>query len=294
MESHIHVERIANAIMMDKNFTGHFLIVEGPKDFKVYNKFMQPQNIRIKEAFGCEKVKNVLNLLSERGFNKKIGIIDSDFMKILNTNHAISELFETDFHDVEVMICNSTALDHVVNLYCSKNKIINFERLKNSSVKDNIFELAKQIALLKLANKIHDLGLIFKPESLDGNQIKYKDFISVSDLTYAGTDKLIDTILNYTRSKNPRVKSRQEIIEKLNEVSKHVYNVNDLVNGHDLSNILFILIKKVFASTNKMVQDFNTIEDSLILAYDYEEFKKTELYKILKTYEIQNSLTILK
>ena len=48
----------------------------------------------------------------------------------------------------------------------------------------------------KLANKIYDLGLIFKPKTLDGNQIKYKDFIDDKEFIFKGRKSMINSLLN--------------------------------------------------------------------------------------------------
>ena len=79
MEQYITPERTANAILQDNSFNGYYLVVEGNKDVKLYGKFVNNQDFRIKPAFGNEKVKEVLSILEDRGFDKRIGIIDSDF-----------------------------------------------------------------------------------------------------------------------------------------------------------------------------------------------------------------------
>ena len=62
MEAYITPERTANAIMQDSRFNGYYLIVEGKKDVKLYGKFINEETIRIKPAFGNEKVKKVLKI----------------------------------------------------------------------------------------------------------------------------------------------------------------------------------------------------------------------------------------
>lgn len=278
MEENLLADRIANAIMMDKSFSGYYLLVEGIKDYKLFSKFIYQKNIRIKEAFGVEKVQNVLKILSERNYAEHLAIIDSDFANILDSVEEVDGLFLTDYHDTEVMIFNTKALDSILRMFVSSSKIIAFEKKHNKRIKDAIFELGSEVGFLKLANKIYGLGLVFKPATVDGNQIKYKDFIDDKEFTFKGHQALVTSLLNYSRSKSV-TKSEKEILESLKIVSSSKYDVNQLVNGHDLSNILFLLMKKVFASNNKMLHDFNSIEDSLTLAYEYEDFKATDLYK---------------
>jgi len=289
MENHILAERIANAIMMDNSFKGHYLVVEGQKDYKVFSKFIDHVNIRIKEAFGFEKVKLVLQILTERGFSNKIGIIDADFSRILEIEHNLEGLFLTDYHDIEVMIIKTKSLESVLRTFISNTKLQSFEKEKGKTIQELVMELGSEIGFLKLANKVYDLGLVFKPHNPEGNQIDYKDFIDRNSFSYHGKSQLIRTSINYSRNKSSRLKTELEITNALDEIAKQTFEIHDLVNGHDLSNILFLLMKKTLASRNKMLTDFNSVEDCLSLAYDYEDFKETELYKTTKLYADRQS-----
>ena len=279
MEDYITPERTANAIMQDTRFGGYYLIVEGKKDVKLYGKFVNEEKIRIKPAFGHEKVKEIMEMLDERGFKKRVGIIDSDFRRILNISENIEGLFITDDHDIEVMIIKTKALENVLNIYCSKDKIVAFENKTGISIRDALFALGKEIGYLKLANKIYDLGLVFKPEKVDGNQLKYKSLACTENFNFLGTDILIETALNYSVNKSSNIKDKNTISEKLKEIRKEELDLMQLVNGHDLSNFLYVLMKNIIKSKNKMLNDFNCIEDSLILAYEFSYFKETHLYK---------------
>ena len=293
MEEFITPERTANAIMQDKSFIGHYLLVEGKKDVKLYGKFINQDNVRIKPAFGNEKVKSILSSLEDRGFDKKIGIIDSDFNKILNNEISIDGLFMTDDHDVEVMIIKTTALENVIRIFCSNAQIVKFEKDNNTTIRDSLLKVGKEIGYLKLANSIHDLGMIFKPKKADGNLIKYSKFTCDKTLNYLGDDKLIDTVINYSRTKSPSLKPKPEIESSLTKVRQDEFDLNQLVNGHDLSNLLYLLMKKVLKSRNKMLINNNSVEDSLILSYEYDFFKKTDLYASLKKWSDDRKLKIL-
>lgn len=292
MENHILAERIANAIMMDNSFKGYYLVVEGQKDYKAFSKFIDEDNVRIKEAFGFEKVKLVLQILSDRGFSNKVGIIDADFSRILEVDHNMDGLFLTDSHDIEVMIIKTNALESVLRTFVSKTKLDSFEKEKGKKIRELIFELGAEIGFLKLANKVYDLGLVFKPHNPEGNQIDYKDFIERTTCSFLGKNELIKTAINYSRNKSSGLKTEQQISTAFDETSKNTFPIDDLVNGHDLSNILFLLMKKTLASRNKMLTDFNSIEDCLVLAYDYEDFKQTVIYNDIKYYADANHTTI--
>ena len=200
------------------------------------------------------------------------------FSKGIKSREEIGGLFITDDHDIEVMIIKTKALESVLNVFCSKEKIKEFEKVKGISIRDALFILGKEIGYLKLANKVYDLGLVFKPKDTEGNQINYTNFVCDKKLEFLGVDKLIDTIINYSRNKSEIIKSREKISEKLSAINSQELDLMQLVNGHDLSNFLYILMKKILKSRNRMLNDFNCVEDSLILAYEFKHFKETELF----------------
>lgn len=293
MIADITPERIANSIMQDNSYKGYFFIVEGIKDTKIYGKFINTTNVKIKEAFGNEKVKAVIELLTKHGFVNKLGIIDSDFLKITGPLHSMDDIFLTDYHDIEVSMIKSKALEVILNIFCTKEKVEAYEKVIGKSIIEKLYELAIPIAHLKLANKLYDLGLVFKPASPEGNQIKYKNFICESEFKYKGDEILIETLINYSRTKKPELKQKEEITQRHSEVGSQTYDLNQLINGHDLAHILVILIKKILKSKNPMINDFNNIEDSLALAYSFDDFKKTELCDAIRKFETRKKISLL-
>ena len=292
MEEYITTERIANAIMQNIPFKDYYLIVEGPKDSKIYGKFINNEKITIKIVFGNQKVRDVIEILTKRGFDRKIGIIDADFTRITEDEVEIDGLFITDDHDIEVMVIKTRALNDVLHIFCFKSKIQEFEKKHKISVRDQIFGLGKEIGYLKLANKIYDLGLVFKPKNPEGNQIKYKNFISDETLKYLGDEKLIDTVFNYSVNKSEKIQCKNIINDKFSTIKEKERPIDQLVNGHDLTNALYILMKNVLSSRNKMLQCTNSVEDCLTLAYKFNDFKATDLFAEIKNWADKNGVEV--
>lgn len=294
MEKDITAYRVANAIKMDTSFKGFHLIVEGYKDVKLFGKYIDKTNVRINVAFGFENAILVLKDLDAENFTNRIAVLDSDFNKITGITYDIDGLFFTDYHDIEVMILLSKALEDILYFYCSEDRVKSLEGSKNKTVREILFELGAEIGYLKLANKLYNLGLIFKPSDSNGNQVKYREFIDENTLDYKGKAKMIETLVNYSRNKTSNLKSVELINEKFTLVSSEKYEITHLVNGHDLANILFLILKKTLKSSNNMLTDYNSIESSLVLAYDYEDFKKTNLYNHIQNHVIAKGASIFK
>ncbi len=286
-------DRTANAIMQDPTFEGTYLVVEGMKDYKLYTKFLNMGNqVEIKQVGGKDKVQTVIKILNNRGFNKKVGIIDSDFSKLTKNEANVDNLFLTDYHDIEVMMFESPALETAINMYVTTEKLETF--LNGIQLRVIILIIAEQIGLLKLAHHIHNLGLAFKPEKIDGNALKYKDFIDDRTLKFRGREKLIKAVCNYSFNRGNSVAEANFIEEKIDELLKNKYDLLQLVNGHDLSNIVFYLLKKVLRSQNKSLYDYNSIEDSFIMSYEARYWIKTQLFKNIYDWAELNDSNLLK
>ncbi|MBM7634293.1 DUF4435 domain-containing protein [Geomicrobium sediminis] len=293
MFEHMTPERTANAIMQDTTFNGTYLIVEGTKDFNLYSKFFNiDDTVEIKQVGGKEKVRDIIKILEERKFNKKIGIIDADFSKILEEDQLVQDIFSTDYHDSEVMMFKSPALETVLYIYVTKKKLDEF--MSGREIKESLLNIAKEIGLLKLANDLHSLGLAFKPKKIDGKNLKYKDFIDEKTLQFKGKEQLINTVFNYSINRSIQMVDKELVKQKIEELSEKEYDLLQLVNGHDLSNILFLLLKKSLRSSKKSLSDYNAIEDSFIMSYEARYFMETELFQNLYKWSSSNDANLFK
>ena len=152
----------------------------------------------------------------------------------------------------------------------------------------------EDLGCLKLANHIYGLGLVFKPEKPEGNIIKYKDFINDKDLRFLGRDKLVDSIINYSRNKSDKIADKPTILRRLDETSKKGYDSYQLLNGHDICNAVLIFVKYVLKIKNPALLDCNSIEAFLSLAFDFVFFTKTNLYTQIITWAMAQPTPILK
>lgn len=295
MRDDITPARIANSIMQNKNFQGVYIIVEGIKDLNCFKKFIDKNYATLQVAFGYEKVKEVLSILKERidfDYENVIGIIDRDFREITNIHETIENLFITDYHDLEISIIQSNAFENVLNICATEENIRKFENEASSSIKNLIFELSKNIGYLKLSNHVDNLGLVFKPKTLDANTIKYSDFICTKELKLVSVDKMIDTVFNYSIQKSKNLKSKDIIKKSYNKNILNSHNILHLVNGHDFTNIFSLVLKKNLKANS--FNDGNEIEKKLILAYEYENFKQTNLFKNISLWLKSNNKNIFK
>jgi hypothetical protein len=288
MKNSITPARIANSIQQDSDFTGINILVEGEADVKLYRKLSCKNLSKIKVTFGKRKMRDAYKILDERGFSRVIGIRDADFIRVkgnakFDSNYT-SNIFLTDYHDSEGMMIQSQALGDFL-LEVSKEDNINAFYKKHGSVRKLLYELSSPLACLRLANIKFDLGLAFKPVNSEGNTIRFKKFFCDKKLEYLGHEKLINTVVEYSKNRGSNIKSREVILESLLTVIALELPMNELANGHDLAEILFIICKKGLNSNHENLKGASSVESMLRLSYSKEYFSLTTLFKKLQSWQ---------
>ncbi|HDG1670449.1 TPA: hypothetical protein PFE31_004777, partial [Kluyvera ascorbata] len=140
----------------------------------------------------------------------------------------------------------------------------------------------------------NNLGLAFKPLRPEGNKLKYKKFICEQNFLYLGHEKMINTVVEYSTNRGGDIASRDFISKCLEKIIEEEYNPFDIVNGHDLSEILYIICKKGLKSQNKLLNDAGCVEDMLRMTYNLDHFKKTKIYDELSHYQAKIQKLVLK
>lgn len=289
MDESISPFRIANSIMQDKDFTGYYLLIEGKKDVKLYRRLINSQSVRVRSTSGKYNLREVFEILEQRGFGRKIGIRDADFLRLPdNPKYDASyakPIFVTDGHDSEMMMIMAGALNDLLLIVSDDEKINTFRKKINSSIIDVALTILYPLGCLKLANKRHSLGLVFKPEMPDGNQLKIERFVCDKTWKLLDFDTMVSTVIDYSRNKTGSVKTKEEIIQRLNEIVEKNYPIHDIVHGHDISRVLLMIIKNGIGSKNKMLQNSDCVEDLLTACFDKEKFSITYLYKSIDQWQ---------
>lgn len=287
MEGSITPERIANAIMLDSRFLGTHILVEGVKDIKMYKKMFSIDNVRLTQTWGKYRQRDVFNILKERNFNRGIGIRDADFLRIPGNNKFdagfAEPIFATDCHDAEVMTIELGVLHDILQVTHDESRLREFEK-KHGALKEVAMEIAKIIGCLRLASKRNQLGLSFKPVKPDGPKLKYHKFVDVVD-GKIDIDSMINIVWEYSRGRSSVVKSKTDIKSALLNVMGQDYPVLDLVNGHDVVEVLSLLSRKMINCTNRIFADGEGIEDALAIGFSPRTFAVTSLYAKLDAWQ---------
>lgn len=297
MENCITPQRIANSIGLDSNFKGVYLLVEGIKDIKLFGKLLNDSDCKIKPTFGKYEMREVYEILTNRGFLNKVGIRDADFLRIKENDkfdpNYCHQIFPTDCHDLEGMIIIAEAFDDFIRTIVDSSHLADFQS-KNGKLREVIYDLCYAIGCLRLANRRCDLGLSFKPKKPEGRKLKFKKFICEKTFTYLGDQKLINSVIEYSTNRGSKIQTPANIQKCLTKVWDEKHSPCEIVNGHDLTQVLFILLKKGLKCSSKTLQNSDCIEEMLALAYHFKHFEKTNLYAKILFWEKRNDKVLLK
>lgn len=288
MEKYITPDRIANAIRMleDSEFE-FFVILEGKIDQKIYPKCFKESKTNVQCGFGYENVVGAIEILEKEGQKNVIGLIDSDFKNLLNEDKKSNQVFLTDYHDIESIIINSESLNEFFGMFLKDSKSIK-KVVGEITILEYVYSIAKVIGILRLINYVEEdkFGMRFRVKD---------DFINYSKMINVLEEKIIDLVLDFSNRKNTdfTLANKKEIMKKYEEHSKQSYDELQLVNGHDLMNLLKEVVNKILKKDSSKLIFRETVDFERTLCMDFvasNKFKETKMYKEIEVYMIDNSL----
>lgn len=268
--------RIANQIRMrrdDNTHSGTFLIVEGRSDKLLYERFINSEKCEFSIAYSKNNATGALRLLEEDNFVGVLAIVDADFSILEGTLPYSPNILLTDYHDLEIMLIKSPALEKVLRERGSENKIIKFGK----DICQTLLESGKIIGYLRWVSLKFDLSLKFE-------ELAFNKFLDQTTLAI-DTLKLIKVVKDHSQKPALKEKDIQDSLDSLKDDSHDPCHV---CCGHDLMCILSIGLCKTLGSWNYNEVKPETIERELRLAYEHAHFRNTQLYISIQKWEENN------
>jgi Protein of unknown function (DUF4435) len=280
----------ANEIkMLRSTFSGTFLLVEGHSDETFYQNFVDQNTCRIRVTSGKQRAIDILQILdnettpSGSRFAGVLAIVDADFDRLESSPHQSPNLLRTDTHDLETMILQSPALDKLLAIFASDDKLKEFGR----DVRTALLEAGISIGYFLWLSKSENLNLTF-------DEIKFKEFIDDKALQINEL-KLINEVKNKSQPAAKSALSDPSAVQKrIAAKKKDDHDPWQVCRGHDLVEILSIGLRKALGSNKatdveaRSDERKSTLENQLMLAYDAAYFLKTQLYQEILAWESRN------
>ena len=254
---------------------GAFLLVEGLDDLRFW-RTRRHVSCELVDGEGKCNVVGAVQRLDAENILGILGIVDDDYDSLMHINHGTRNLVATDTHDLECLLCRSSALDQVLAEFGIAQKIQQFEAA-GVDVRSGLLERTMVFGRLRWAAKCHNLdinvGAIHVPRFMD-----------------IGTWSVDDDQLMRVASKG----GSPDDCEKLKHfiAALPVADPWRVAQGHDMIQVLRIGLRHVLGalSASKGTDDVARI---LRAAVSSEEFQRTTLCEDIRTWEGANEYLVL-
>lgn len=281
MREYITSDDICNQISMERTvFKGTFLVVEGVTDERLFEKFIDKDQVKIIEAHSKDNVRNsVKDMASVRRDGRVIGIVDPDLDR-LRGRKVKPPLFFTDCRDMEMMVIRSNALQDVLDEYSDREQMEKFTETVGP-VREALISASYPLGLLMYVSQSEGLNLSFK-------DLDFERFINPRTLTL-NAGSMVDTVI--FNSKNCRM-GRKALLARLDREAQDLEDPWDAARGHDTVDILLIAFKKNFGSFNSRGLNEGELGGALRLAFSDQCFVETDLYRSTSEWAAENGVIL--
>ena len=250
-----------------------WILVEGEDDCKIYPKFFDETKAKVEFVNGGKgQLMIALNILNQET-KQVIGIQDADFLHLDKKYPPITNLFFTDFHDIEITMLNfDGVLCNLLTEYRMQDK--------KDAVWQNVLHEASFVGYVRWYNetmKCSDENF----KGLNFRGIGYGDYLDGCKITL-NRQHFLDKLNERT--------DREETVTKddiENFIAQHrTTDVLNLCNGHDVTKMLSLIIGSRLS--------YKQLGKHIRLSFQLNHFEKTELCAKIYNWQSHNGYKILK
>ena len=257
--------------MMRMDHAGAFLVVEGVADMR----FWRPRRCEACELVNGEGKKNVTGgilRLDAESFGGVLGIVDDDCDSLMDVDPGTRNIARTDAHDLECLLCRSSALDKVLAEYGDESKIRRFETNAGMDVRGALLERALVFGRLRFAALRNSLDI-------DNSAIRVPRFVDGRTWTVDG-EGLIRAVVKDGSPCDEAVVGK--CIAQLPVVDPW-----RVVHGHDVVSILRIGLDRVLGHVAAGAGDEH-ISGILRSGFAPADLQATTLWTEIRAWETEN------
>lgn len=262
-ESHVAAE----VKMRRTQHAGSFLVLEGLDDLRFWRS-RSHDGCRLIDGQGKKNVVLGLQRLDRIGFNGALGVVDSNYDHLAGVPLGSKNLLSTDAHDLECMLCRSSALEAVLAEFGSDEKIDRFRQ--SSDVRAALLERCLVFGRLRWAARRFEPSLRLPATRAFVDERSW----SVDE------DGLIDRAAGMNEGVDA-VALRRHVADLPPVDPWHV------VHGHDMLEILRVGLRNVLGDLPAAV-GVKEIARGLRLAMPRAELQSTQLWRDMQQWERLN------
>lgn len=270
---------IFQSLKNKRDYNKVLVLVEGPDDLFIYKVLFDEKSVVLdfscSNQSGCANVLSMLRELNDHPMTIKqkqlyhIAILDADFNRILNRLQTDNNLFYTDAHDNEMMV--------IMNEYArlSLGYALSLGKEETEEMFQNVFKDLELLTLFKWHNMESDLGANFK----------HLDMMSISREDLNRDEVIFEIVNKKSKACTASLVGLRDFV-KSHQINAD--NVYDVTNGHDLIARLCYWMKQNY---RKQIS-YDDMEITLQGQFTNKLFYKTNMYRDLKRWELQNRVIV--
>lgn len=278
-------KELLNSIKLEFDNQEYVILVEGKEDLVFYSQYF---NFEEEVFFYYPPAPNkyskgiVIELAKiYQSIAKFCAIVDADLDRITKEMPKEHNIFLTDYHDLEMGIFMSSAIDKIlrtINNY--KKNIVECFIEKNGckNLRELIFKKALILAYLRYLNHIHKWKLSFK--FLHGSNLFDTE-------NFCHKDMCIHYLISHHNTKNPSNQLNTNLIMKTLEEAlkkKDEFNFPQFCHGKDTCKIALYYFNHDLKDKRKDEINMFTLKT----AFTEADFMKFQIYKDITTWFEKN------
>lgn len=261
---------VAEIKMHRMSHDGSFLIVEGKDDERFWTS-RRHASCELVDGEGKQNVIGGVQNLNATSFSGVLGIVDSDYDTLDGTSIESNNLLATDAHDLECLLCRSSALDKVLAEYGVPSKIERFENETGADVRTGLLKRALVFGRLKwAATRCHPV--------IELHGLKIPRFVNEETWAVDSGDVICNKLLD----------SREDALALMRHIDDlPKTNPWYVVHGHDMIEILKIGLRRTLGEIRSSV-GVNQIRGILRAGMSREDLQATKLWTDMRAWETAN------
>jgi hypothetical protein len=277
MIEHIDAHYVAAQVRLVRQVhKGSILLLEGPTDSRIFERFIDRQRCDIEVGFGKKNVIGALDILEDDGLPGVLAVVDADFDRVLGVTYKLENLCVTHLHDFDLTIFASPALETFLREYARDDLFAKVFKSNVEALRAKIVETALPLARCRLISEYRNLNFYFV-------DLRHAEFVSAHDLSVA-VDALYQAIIDRSRTGCTLSQLKAFVTGEITQFSDQY----QIVNGHDVAAMLGIALRGLIATRSSPQTWASEIESGLRMAFDWEAMQRTGVYECIRHWEADN------
>jgi len=252
------------------------LLVEGESDANALDPHLSLSDCQSVIGNGKKAVTRAIEIARERANGGVIGLVDRDFMGILEPEHGPDGLFFTDQYDLDSTILSfPDIVERIVSGHCDKESVDAYRNNAGSDYLAPALEACRMVAALRAHCK------------QSGLKCSLRDFPMHSIINRKTWEVELSTLVRIVqdRCKELPPPSKEELIEGITTGLALIPQGSSSCSGHDLLGALaFFMHNKWKSSTISGPNLGRTVRSN----FDCDHLQRTNLYREVQEWSLRS------